>query len=74
MIRYRVRYYDCNDEKYVVRMGWCAGTNFQEAAAVIERYYGNDSDEVTFKIFENYEDELIEDGYLASLSAEDIGD
>lgn len=70
MVRYKVHYYDIVEDTYVYKKGWAKGSNFQEAAEAIEKYYGTDTDEVTFKIFENYDDELIEDGYLESLEGE----
>lgn len=74
MVRYKVRYCDCYDGGYIIKKGWCVGTNFSEAAKAIEKYYGADSDEVTFKIFENYDDELVEDGYLENQDSGDIRD
>lgn len=74
MIRFRVRCYDHDNDRYIIKKGWCAATNLQEASEKMEEYYGNDIDEVTFKIFENYDDWVVEDGYLERQDSGDIRD
>lgn len=68
MIRYKVSgsTWEDGDAKDFVIKGWVQGHDLTSAAATIEKYYGLDLDSVTFKYFENYDLDLIEDDYLSS--------
>lgn len=44
--------------------GWANGSTFAEGAQVVEKYYGNDILNMTIALYENYDDELIEDRYF----------
>lgn len=64
MVRYRVRYWDSIDEREVEKRGWAFGSSFSDGAKTIESYYGDDLLELTIRLFDNWEDEVVEDGYL----------
>lgn len=72
MIRYKVKLWDSDSEAYYFKKGWCLGTSFEEGARTLEKYYSNEAEEMAMKIFDNYDDELIEDDYLAEAGAEDF--
>ena len=50
--------------------GWANGSTLAEGAQVIEKYYGNDILNMTIALYENYEDELIEDGYFEGFGSD----
>lgn len=64
MVRYKVVYWDDDENKECIYKGWAKGSTFAEGAQVVEKYYGNDILNMTIALYENYEDELIEDGYF----------
>ena len=64
MVRYKVVYWDEINNKECTYKGWANGSTFVEGAKVVEKYYGNDIMNMTIALYENYDDELIEDGYF----------
>lgn len=64
MVRYKVTYWDGDEQKERIYKGWANGSTFAEGAQVVEKYYGNDILNMTIALYENYEEELIEDGYF----------
>lgn len=64
MVRYKVVYWDDSEKEERTFKGWANGSTLVEGAQVIEKYYGNDIINMTIALYENYEDELIEDGYF----------
>ena len=64
MVRYKVTYWDGDEKKERTFKGWANGSTFTEGARIVEKYYGNDILNMTIALYENYEDELIEDGYF----------
>ena len=64
MVRYKVTYWDEDEQKEHIYKGWANGLTFAEGAQVVEKYYGNDILNMTIALYENYEEELIEDGYF----------
>ena len=63
MVRYKVVYWDDDEKKERIYKGWANGSTFAEGARAVEEYYGNDILNMTIALYENYEEELIEDGY-----------
>ena len=64
MVRYKVVYWDDSEKEERTFKGWANGSTLVEGAQVIEKYYGNDILNMTIALYENYEEELIEDGYF----------
>ena len=64
MVRYKVVCWDDDEKKERIYKGWANGSTFAEGARTVEKYYGNDLLNMTIALYENYEDELIEDGYF----------
>ena len=64
MVRYKVVYWDDDEKRECTYKGWANGSSFTEGAQVVEKYYGNDIMNMTIALYENYEEELIEDGYF----------
>ena len=64
MVRYKMVYWDDSEKEERTFKGWANGSTLTEGAQVIEKYYGNDIINMTIALYENYEDELIEDGYF----------
>ena len=64
MVRYKVVYWDEDDKKERTYKGWANGSTLTEGARIVEKYYGNEILNMTIALYENYEDELIEDGYF----------
>ena len=64
MVRYKVVYWDDSEKEERTFKGWANGSTLVEGAQVVEKYYGNDIINMTIALYENYEDELIEDGYF----------
>lgn len=64
MVRYKVTYWDGDEKKERTFKGWANGSTFAEDAQVVEKYYGNDILNMTIALYENYDEELIEDGYF----------
>lgn len=64
MVRYKVVWWDDDEGKERTTKGWANGTTFVEGARVVEKYYGNSVLNMTIALYENYEDEVIEDGYF----------
>ena len=74
MVRYKVVYWDDINNEEGTYKGWANGSTFVEGAQVIEKYYGNDIINMTMALYDNYEDELVEDGYFEGFGSnqEDI--
>lgn len=64
MVRYKVVCWDDDEKKERIYKGWANGSTFAEGASTVEKYYGNDILNMTIALYENYEEELIEDGYF----------
>lgn len=64
MVRYKVVCWDEDEKKERTYKGWANGSTFVEGASTVEKYYGNDILNMTIALYENYEEELIEDGYF----------
>ena len=74
MVRYKVVYWDDINNEVRIYKGWANGSTFVEGAQVIEKYYGNDIINMTMALYDNYEDELVEDWYFEGFGSnqEDI--
>ena len=72
MVRYKVVCWDDDDKKERTYKGWAKGSTLVEGAQVIERYYGNEIMNMTLALYENYEDELIEDGYFEGFGSDQV--
>ena len=70
MVRYKVVYWDEDEKKERIFKGWANGSTLTEGAQVVEKYYGNDILNMTIALYENYDDELIEDGYFESYGSD----
>lgn len=70
MIRYKVVYWDDDEEKERIFKGWANGSTFAEGAQVVEKYYGDYILNMTIARYENYDEELIEDGYFESYGSD----
>lgn len=70
MVRYKVTYWDEDEKKERIFKGWANGSTFAEGAQVVEKYYGNDILNMTIALYENYGDELIEDGYFETYGSD----
>ena len=70
MVRYKVIYWDNDEKKERIYKGWANGSTFAEGARTVEKYYGNDILNMTIALYENYEDELIEDRYFDGLGSD----
>lgn len=70
MVRYKVTYWDEDEQKERIFKGWAKGSTFAEGAQVVEKYYGNDILNMTIALYENYGDELIEDGYFEGFGSD----
>ena len=64
MVRYKVVYWDDINNEERTYKGWANGSTLTEGAQVVEKYYGDGIINMTIALYENYEDELIEDGYF----------
>ena len=74
MVRYKAVYWDDINNEERTYKGWANGSTFVEGAQVIEKYYGNDIINMTMALYDNQEDELVEDGYFEGFGSnqEDI--
>lgn len=70
MVRYKVVYWDSDEKKECTSKGWACGSTFAEGAHVVEKYYGDSIMNMTIALYENYEDELIEDGYFKGFGSD----
>lgn len=70
MIRYKVVYWDDDEEKERIFKGWANGSTFAEGAQVVEKYYGDHILNMTIACYENCDEELIEDGYFESYGSD----
>ena len=70
MVRYQVVSWADSENEERTSTGWANGPTLTEAAQVIEKYYGNDIINMTMALYENYEDELIEDGYFEGFGSD----
>ena len=70
MVRYKVVYWDEDEKKERIYKCWTNGSTFAEGARTVEKYYGNDILNMTIALYENYEDELIEDGYFEGFGSD----
>lgn len=70
MVRYKVVWWDDDDKKERITKGWANGTTFAEGAQVVEKYYGSDILNMTIALYENYADEVIEDGYFEGFGSD----
>lgn len=64
MVRYKVVWWDDDDKKERTTKGWANGSTFAEGAQAVEKYYGDSIMSMTIALYENYEDEVLEDGYF----------
>lgn len=74
MVRYKVTLWDEDEKKSREYKGWALGSTFAEGAKVVEKYYGNEIMNMTIALYENYEEDVIEDRYfeLWGSDSEDI--
>lgn len=70
MVRYKVVYWDSDEKKECTSKGWTRGSTFAEGAQVVEKYYGDSIINMTIALYENYEDEMIEDGYFEGFGSD----
>lgn len=71
MVRYKVVYWDDINNEERTYKGWANGSTFTEGAQVVEKYYGGDNIlNMTIALYENYDDELIEDGYFEGFGSD----
>ena len=70
MVRYKVVYRDDDEKKERIYKGWANGSTFAEGARTVQKHYGNDILNMTIALYENYEDELIEDGYFEGFGSD----
>lgn len=63
MVRYKAKYYTEENERVSVK-GWVAAHDMSEAAKRLEEHYGVELDELTLKLYENYDLDIIEDNYI----------
>ena len=70
MVRYKVVYWDNDEKKERIYRGWANGSTFEEGARTVEKYYGNDILNMTIALYENYDEELIEDGYFEGFGSD----
>ena len=71
MVRYKVVYWDDSEKEERTYKGWANGSTFAEGAQVIEKYYGGDNIlNMTIALYENYDDELIEEGYFEGFGSD----
>ena len=70
MVRYKVVCWDEDENKECTYKGWANGTTFADGARIVEKYYGNDVLNVTIALYENYADEIIEDGYFEGVGSD----
>ena len=64
MVRYKVVYWDDSEKEERTFKGWANGSTLTEGAQVVEKYYGDSIINMTIALYDNYEDELVEDGYF----------
>ena len=70
MVRYKVVYWDDINNEERTYKGWANGSTLTEGAQVIEKYYGDGIINMTIALYDNYEDELVEDEYFEGFGSD----
>ena len=70
MVRYKVVYLDDSEKEERTFKGWANGSTLTEGAQVVEKYYGDGIINMTIALYDNYEDELVEDEYFEGFGSD----
>ena len=70
MVRYKVVYWDDINNEERTYKGWANGSTLTEGAQVVEKYYGDGIINMTIALYDNYEDELVEDEYFEGFGSD----
>ena len=70
MVRYKVICWDDDEKKERTFRGWANGSTLTEGAQVVEKYYGDGIINMTIALYDNYEDELVEDEYFEGFGSD----